>query len=346
MKILMFVPSFFPHIGGVEKHSLEISKVLSKQGHRIYIITRKYEKILKNVEKHGKIIIIRIPDKNHFRTWIELFKYKQLFKKCDIIHCHDFITFYWYIPFILINSNLYITFHGFEKYPIPKIYIFLRKIAEIFTKGNICVGKFISKYYKTKPTFIIYGGVNTKKSNDVNEINNKILNTALFIGRLEPDTGILEYIKAIKILKYKYNREILLEICGDGRLRKIIEDYGEKNKLTININGFIKNLDEFYDKSGVVLCSSYLSILESLNKKKLVISIYQNELKKDYLNLSPFREYILITKTPKEIAKSLIKFFERNKKITTKIRNGYKFSLNNDWTSLVQIYLNIWKSGF
>ncbi len=343
MKILMFVPSFFPHIGGVEKHSLEISKVLSKQGHRIYIITRKYEKTLRNVEKHGQIIIIRIPDKNHFRTWIELFKYKQLFKKCDIIHCHDFITFYWYFPFILINSNLYITFHGFEKYPIPKIYIFLRKIAEIFTKGNICVGKFISKYYKTKPTFIIYGGINTKKSNDVNEITNKILNSALFIGRLEPDTGILEYIKAIKILKYKYDREITLEICGDGRLRKIIEDYSEKNKLTVNINGFIKTLDGFYKKSGVVLCSSYLCILESLYRKKFVISIYQNKLKKDYLGLSPFRKYVLVCKDSSQIALNIKHIIESRQFTNKMILDGYNYSLKQPWTKLSNIYKSLWK---
>lgn len=343
MKILMFVPSFFPHIGGVEKHSLEISKVLSKQGHRIYIITRKYEKILKNVEKHGKIIIIRIPDKNHFRTWIELFKYKQLFKKCDIIHFHDFITFYWYIPFILINSNLYITFHGFEKYPIPKIYIFLRKIAEIFTKGNICVGKFILKYYKTKPNYITYGGINTNQIVEKSKESSYKLNNALFIGRLELDTGIIEYINALKILKQDYDINLKLDICGDGKLSTYIKGFSKKFNLSVSLNGFKENLDKFYNTAGIIFCSSYLCILESLFKKKFVVSVYQNKLKKNYLFLSPFRKFISIAKSPIDIAHHIVNMREFEKEFYQRSIKGYKFSLNNDWRNLVNLYLKLWK---
>ena len=343
MKILMLIPLFFPHIGGVEKHTIEVSKLLSKQGHKIYIITKRYEKKLKKVEKIGETIIIRIPNKRFFGIWINLLKYKSLFKKCDIIHCHDFNTFYWYLPFILINSNLYITFHGFEKYPIPKIYTILRKVAEIFTKGNICVGKFITKYYRTKPTFITYGGVNLSEKYEINKKIPKKLNSALFIGRLEPDTGILEYIRAIKILKYKFKIDISLEICGDGKLRSIIEEYSEKNRLTIRINGFVRNLNDYYNKNGIILCSSYLCILESLYRKKLVISIYQNELKKDYLQNSPFIDYILISKNSNEIAKNVKKFLESDKEIYTRIRNGFEFALKNDWSRIISIYIKLWK---
>ncbi len=343
MRILMLVPSFFPHIGGVEKHTLEISRNLIIQGHDIVIFTLKFDEKLANFEKFNKISIIRLLKKNYFKIWSQLLKYRSWIKNFDIIHCHDFPTFYWFIPLLIYNSNLYITFHGFEKYPIPKIYIFLRKIAEIVAKGNICVGKFITKYYKTKPTFITYGGMNIPKKYELFLPINITQKSALFIGRLETDTGILEYIKAIKILKYDYNVEITLEICGDGKLRNIIEKFSKKYDLKIKINGFINEINDFYNKSEIILCSGYLSILEALSKKKLVISIYQNQLKKDYLMLSPFKKFILIAKTPDEIASYIVKFPEMNEDINNKINNGYNFSLNNDWVNLVQLYMKLWK---
>src|SRR5436190_5487473 len=39
MKVLCFTPSFYPKIGGVEKHVLEISKELLKQGHIVSVLT-------------------------------------------------------------------------------------------------------------------------------------------------------------------------------------------------------------------------------------------------------------------------------------------------------------------
>jgi len=259
----------------------------------------------------------------------------------------DFNTFYWYIPFILFNSNIYITFHGFEKNPIPKHYIILRKIAEIFTKANICVGKFIIKYYHTKPNYITYGGINTGQL-DKNNINKKYnINSALFIGRLESDTGILEYIKALKILKRQYNINLHLEICGNGKLKTFIEKYSRKYDLSVKINGFIEDLEKYYDESEIVLCSSYLTILESLFKKRIVISLYQNKLKEDYLKLSPFARYILIAKDPDEIAQIIKNYLlsnKNNEELKSKIIKGHKFSLNNDWNKVVKIYLKLWKS--
>lgn len=346
MKILMLVPLFYPHIGGVEKHLLEISKNLIKNGHIIFIITIKYSEKLKDFERLNNISIIRIPNQNYFKIWIYIFKYRNLLRKCDIIHFHDFNTFYWFAPFILYNSNIFITFHGFEKYPIPKVNIVLRKIAEIFTKGNICVGKFILKYYKTKSTFITYGGINLKESDNNIHKKSKYSHSALFIGRLESDTGILKYIRALRILKEKYNIELHLEICGDGKLRKVIEDYSKKFNLSVNINGFIENLDNYYHQCGFVFCSSYLTILESLYKKKIIISIYQNELKKDYLGQSPFIKFILIAKIPNEIAQYIKKLLNSDEFITEKTIEGYKFSLKNQWSRVSKLYTKLWAHRF
>ena len=62
MNILFFSRLFYPHIGGVEKHVLEISKILIKKGHKIVVVTEQHQKDLKSKEKVEGIEVYRIPD--------------------------------------------------------------------------------------------------------------------------------------------------------------------------------------------------------------------------------------------------------------------------------------------
>lgn len=344
----MLAERFFPEIGGVEKHCFEISKRIVQDGHNLTIITKKTQKRTKKYEKLDGIKIYRIAQNNYFLTWINLSKFCMKFPRFDLIHCHDFVSFYWIFPFIFLNQNIYITFHGFERYPIPKINILLRKIAEYITKGNICVGRFIKKYYKTNPTCITYGGINLinkkEKIKAKKESAPKIPDKLLFIGRLEKDTGILYYIKALKILKSDYKLNLELDLCGEGRLENIIRKYTKKNNLAVNFEGFVSKIDGCIMNSGIILASSYLSILESLYNEKIVISTYQNELKKDYLELSPFSKYIMICKNPCEIAEAIANIVEKKADYEKKIKSAFHFAKTQTWDNVYNLYTNLWNS--
>src|SRR6185437_16481202 len=94
MKILFLSRLFYPHIGGVEKHVMEISKLLVKQGHTVTIITERYDKKLAEKEIINSITIYRVntgkEDRNKkFQIWKEMFRLKHLIQKAEIVHCHD-----------------------------------------------------------------------------------------------------------------------------------------------------------------------------------------------------------------------------------------------------------------
>ena len=117
MKILFFSRLFYPHIGGVEKHVLEISRLLIKKGHKVCIITEKYENNLKSQEVIEGIDVYRIDIKNKSKklsVWSWLFKNVNLIKDADVVHCHD--VFFWYLPFRFLFpfKKVYTTFHGYE----------------------------------------------------------------------------------------------------------------------------------------------------------------------------------------------------------------------------------------
>lgn len=355
MKIVFLCRYFYPHIGGVEKHCLELGKELIKKGHSVTVITSResfsqntnYHSRLLSDRKTGDIDKIKIIYINNgkvnklekFKAWRELIKLKNVIKNADIIHCHD--IFYWYLPFRLIypKKKVFVTFHGYEGNLIPnKRSIFMHRLAEKLTNGNICVGNFYEKWYQTKPNYTIYGAV--KKINSRDKSN--LLSKAIFIGRLEKETGIMEYLNAIKILKAK-KITMALDVYGDGSLRKISETFAKKNRLKIQFKGFVPNADEQIKNYNFVFTSRYLGILESLASRRIVFALYNNKIKKDYLVNTPFKNFILIFKNAEELSKGIIDVMNNGYKYKNMIDYGYKWVKNKTWKDIANTYLDLWK---
>lgn len=157
MKLLFLTRLYLPHVGGVERHVEGICRILSRK-HQIKIITEKYDDSLKDYEKIAGIEVYRMKASGKIAIWKWMHKNRHLLNWADVIHGHD--VYFWIIPFRLRHPNkkTFVTFHGWEgKYPIPVKNIIMRKLSEILAKGNICVGDFIFKWYKTKPDLVTYG---------------------------------------------------------------------------------------------------------------------------------------------------------------------------------------------
>lgn len=355
MKILFLTRSFYPNQGGVEKHILEISNIIIKLGHSITVITEQPQNIEKSnyqskissaisVGKTNKIRILRIETgKNNwfkkFRVWSKLFKYLKVIWSADVIHCHD--VFFWYLPFRFLFpfKKVYTTFHGYEGNNLPaRKAILMHKLSEKLSNGNICVGDFLKKWYKTKPDYVIYGGVNKKIFNQ--KFMNRNNNNIIFIGRLEIETGIMEYLKALKILKDK-GKMFVLDVYGKGTLENEVKKYSTDNKLSVNLKGFNDNIESIIPNYEYVFCSRYLGILESLASRKKVFAEYNNAIKKDYLVLTPFAEYISISGNAKELAINMEKVISATLSLNTE--SAYKWVKDKTWEKVVTTYLDLWE---
>ena len=340
MKILIFSRFFAPHIGGVEKHIQKISEILLKKGFKVVLITEKFEDNLSEQENIDGIEVYRINlfknlnllKLNKFLIWYWLFKNFRLIKEADIVHCHD--IFFWYLPFRFLfpKKPVYITFHGWEGiFPIPKRYILARKIWEKLAWGNICVGEYLSKWYGTKPSFVSYGGAEVRKEEP--KVSNK--NKIVFIGRLEKDVGLPVYFKTLNILK-RNKIDLEIEFCGDGALRKEAEKYGK-------VFGFTKNILTKITKSNFIFASSYLSIIEAMNFKRLVISVWEDLLKKDYLLLSPFRDFLIAGSDPEKISEKILYFLNHPEEEKKLVEKAYNWARTQTWEKVADLYLKLWK---
>src|SRR3990167_10093879 len=357
-KILFLTRSFYPNIGGVEKHILELSKVLIAKGHKISVITEKpysnnYHSGSSSDKLKGEILgikIVRIDAGNNnwfkkFRIWLQLLRNIKKIYSADIVHCHD--VFFWYLPFRFIFpfKKIYTTFHGYEGNMIPtKKAIFMHKIAEKLSNGNICVGDYLKKWYGTKPDYITYGAVETP--NHKLQITNKSKRKnskykILFLGRLEEETGIMEYLKALLMLK-NIGTKFELTILGDGKLRRKAETFSKSNKINAEFKGFVENTDKYFRVCDFVFTSRYLGILEALAYKKLVFAHYNNPIKEDYLEMAPFSKFISISKNHQGLAKQIEFFLRENETSNDLIGNGFGWVKKQNWSNITDIYSDLW----
>ena len=340
VNILFFSRLFYPHIGGVEKHLLEISRLLLKKGHEVSIVTEQHEKKIKLEEKFEGIKIYRIPDLSEgwvkkFRIWLWLWKHKDLVAKADIVHCHD--VFFWYLPFrfLFFRKPVYTTFHGYESYPIKRKSIWVRKISEKLSKGNICIGSFMKKWYGVKPDYVSYGGVNIVNSE---KLKVKSSAGAVFIGRLDEQTGIKTYVNAVKLIKKKIPN-FKFEIVGDGKYRKEIEK-------DFKVLGFQKKPEKYFLEYNFAFVSRYLTIFEAMAAKRLVFAAYDNPLKEDYLKMSPFAELINIVGSENELAEKVLHFLNNPKEAEMLVENAFEWIKKNTWKEMYDTYLRLWNNSF
>lgn len=332
MKILHLSRRFYPHLGGVETHVYEISKILIKRRHKVSIITQQFSQKEQLEETIEGITIYRIPlicNEDKWKTWLWMWQHRQLFIGAHKIHIHD--VFWWTLPLLpLIQKNLYITFHGYEGNEAPNVNKrFWHQAAAFVTQANLCIGGFHEKWYGVKPTMVSFGAASTNK-----KIHSKNKNNIIFIGRLEHDNGIIEYINAMLLLQ---KNNFILDVYGDGSLKDECEDIVKKYKLPVIFHGFVDNAAQYLSDYSIAFVSRYLAIVEALQIGNTVIAHYNNEIKKDYLMLSPFSNWISIVGTSNEISKAV----QKEKRLPEMSR---KWAEAQTWDKMVDGYEKLWQT--
>jgi glycosyltransferase involved in cell wall biosynthesis len=347
MTILFFTRLFHPHVGGVEKHVLNVSKLLIKAGYRVCVVAEKHDAKLKEKEKYQGIFIYRISvteseHRKKYEIWKWIFSHMDLIRYADIIHCHD--VFFWYLPFRFIfpAKKIYVTFHGYEGNSLPTMKArIMHKIAEKLSRGNICVGDYLAKWYGTKPTYVTYGAVDP---HNVKAGSLKLQNPLkiLFVGRLEPETSIMGYLEICRILQRK-GVKFLFTIVGDGALRKQAEDFAQKHNLPAKFIGSVQEVDSYYKQASFVFSSRYLSTLEAFINKKYVFCLCNNELHQDCFRLSPFANWLSLRNNSSDLAKDVLQYIENPFKKKDVIESAYRFVRRQSWSNMVELYEKLWQ---
>lgn len=319
MKALIITESYLPKLGGVEKHIALVKPHLEKAGFEFDIFNK--SEVFKNRQLKKFLGLVQI--------WLELAKQIKLIKKADIIFIHD--VFIYYLPFKIIfpKKKVVTIFHGWEKiYPVPWKNILYKQLAQKLSSKTISIGSYINKYYRLndKNNYLSYGSVDLP-STEIS-LTQKDKNSFLYIGRLEKDTGLPIFLELLNILSAK---KIIFSVkfCGDGPMKKDCLKYGE-------VLGFV-DVKKYLEKSAVCFAGGYLSILEAMAYKNIVLSAFDNELKKDYLLSSPFANGIICA----DKAQALFEDYSNLENRQKLIENNYQLAKKHSFEKLANLYIQV-----
>ncbi len=337
-KVLFLARRYAPHVGGVETHVEHLSQFLLQKNYAVTIITERFRSTdlsRKEIIDGAFVYRIDLPkgQTSKWRIWWWCLLHLGVFLDTEIIHIHD--VFFWIIPIYpllwIMRKKIFITFHGYEAPgPLTPKQIRWHQIAEKYTRGNICVGGFHRKYYGVKPTTVTYGGVETVNAHH-SQKNKKLI----FVGRLSNDTGIKEYLQALQLLQEK-KVFCHLDVMGDGDLRDECQNFAKEHHLDVTFHGFVEHAAAELEKYEVVFASQYLSILDAMSQGCAVIAYANTPIKKDYLSMTPFAEWITITYSVKEIAEAI----EHPRPVS---KHGTGWAKKQTWEKLGKEYVELWK---
>lgn len=337
----MITPSFHPIVGGVETHVRRVSECLSEQGHQVSVLTHADQP---SEEQLGPLAIHRLPRTNWWAAWRSA---RPHLAAAEIVHCHDAYSFlHFCLPscYLPPRRPLFLTFHGYESYPIRAEAIRWRRFSRRRVRDALCMGEFICRWYGTSCFAVSYGGADPVAV----PVACPARPGALFIGRLAEDTSILLYLQALSLLKGEHGRSLPLTVVGDGPLRGPAQRYAEGQGLQVKFLGVVADPSDQFAQADFAFVSGYLAMWQALARRRLMFAAYENELKEDYLRCFPrAEETMMIAGDPEELARQLDRHLG-DPAAGEGIRElGARLAAEHSWDRVAELYLQMYRThGF
>tara|TARA_B100000401_G_scaffold438159_1_gene385670 strand:+ start:1673 stop:2767 length:1095 start_codon:yes stop_codon:yes gene_type:complete len=287
--LILFMPTI--EVGGVEKNFIIISNFLASKFDRLSVVTTSNNKKNKFSKKINFISQSKINLSNYSRRFKFLVGLLILAKEIiknnnNVVLCFQANIYCIYLcklfrTKVIVRSNS--SPEGWSKNFLKKlIYKHAFSIADKIIVNSLEFKNQIKKKFNVK-SLCIYNPLN---KNEIINLSKKKINISFFkknclnfinVARLEDQKDHMTLLNAFLNLKNLINFRLL--IIGDGKNKKKIKKFIEKNKLKNQIK-ILKNIDNpfpYIRKSNIFILSSLYEglpnvLLEAITLNKYVIS--------------------------------------------------------------------------
>lgn len=252
MKVLQLTVHYSPNLGGVETHLLDLIRELVKRKHQIFVLTYRplsVKAAWRVREKQPGIDILRLPwlpglfnKLSAYPMWEFLYLFPGLFLalpfvliafRPNVIHAHGLVAgcvgVFWGR---LFGVRTVISTHSIYHFPPSGLYRWAAKTILTWADQNLCLSNQSKNELtalgvpKEKVGRFVYW-VDLQKFKPLNKLKcKKELGwsgqfVVFFLGRLVPEKGIPELLRAVKLFK----KGIRLVIAGSGPLESAAKNY-------------------------------------------------------------------------------------------------------------------------
>ncbi len=371
MRILQISINFFPNVGGVETHLLDLVDALTVRKHQVTVLTYRplsHKASWKMFESRKNLVIFRIP-------WLAGYFYKLvkyplleflyltpglflllpffiLFTRSEVVHAHGIsagaVAVFWTK---VLRRRVILSTHNYYGFPDKGLYKYFVTQIFRFSDHVLCLSKQSKKEVKalglpdekvTVFTYWIDLELFSKVTTAKKELKWNNFFVVLFVGRLVPEKGVMELLEAANI----GDRKIHYMLAGTGPLKDVIEEYTNKFD-NIHYLGTISqpSLPTYYSAADIVIVPSTHEegfgrvILESLACGTPVIAANRGAIP-EAMNETVGQ---LITISPRSINESVEKLYRNPLKLKKLSDHSSKFAKDRYSEKNVQTIISTYK---
>jgi len=346
VRILFFVYRFWPEVGGVEKYIQLLSAALCEMGHEVRILTPAHRPGLPARETHDGLEIHRFPGyRSPARAWLRLMRLRRLFRWATVIHVsntHVLEYFYRMVAWTLPDRPVFLTRHGMSYlYPVPASERARARRSLEWVDGVAHDGCFIEKRLGVRPDIVPDQGL-WPEANDLPVIAEPPPESAVFVGRLEADSGIQMYVDAIACLRDQHRRTVTLHVYGGGSLEEHLRRRVERQDLPVVFHGWQPGAQDRITDGCFAFVAGRMAMQEAMARRRLVVAACVDPLKRDYVCGEPFSPHVVAGADAKSIALQVAYYATHETKRRQRVEAAYAYARRLSWKKTAAAYLELW----
>lgn len=347
MRIVFLVHRYWPLVGGVEKYIHELAKALLAMGHEVEVVAGAVKEGLQPREDHDGVRIHRFPalrSPARSRWWF--IRNLSIFRQADVIHVSNthMLEYLWRMLGMLVDRRkVFLTRHGMSYvYPVPESEKRRARRSLSLARGVVHDGEFIGKWLGVEPDLCPNQGL-SPVADDIEFVPEPPPDSATFIGRLEPDSGIGIYMDGMQTLCRGLGRTFSLHVYGDGSLSTELRRRAVDQNLPIHFHGRTPNAQRHIGDSCFAFIDGRMAIQEAMARRRLVFAAYIDPLKRDYVGTEPFSPYLVAVGSGAELAQQVCHYIDRPGERRTLVDAAFDHACRLSWHRTADAYFQLWR---
>lgn len=347
MKIVLLAHRFWPCVGGVENYVGGLARALLGRGHDVTVVAGATQDDLPERDSVRGVKVLRFPARRSpLRCRLWFWRGREVFQSADVVqvsNTHVLEHFRRMTRPWLNWSNVFLTRHGMSgRFPVPQSDIDRARRAQQWVRGVAHDGQFIARWLGVSADICPDPGLEPA-ADELPRVTPEGKMTATFVGRLEPDTGITTYLDAVHILREVHGCALSLRVVGDGSMRAELEERARRDRLPVEFLGQREDAADQLLRSRFAFVDGRMAILEAFARRRVVLSAYGNEWKKDYLTGERFSPFLAAFPDGATLAAAVVRLADEPEELERRAVAAFEFARGLSWDRCAVCFETMWR---
>lgn len=349
LRVAFFVKRFWPDVGGVEKYVFELAQALLELGHCVHVIAGDPEGTRPATESHEGIEILRYPSRRStLRAAWALRRATPVLHRADVIHVSDVEMLERYERFLARRVGakpVFLTRHGMSlRDPVTVEELRRHERARRCVAGMLDDGTFIQRRYGATPDAVPDPGLRPM-ADELSTSPEPQAARAVFVGRLEPDTGVDIYLDGLQALRERHGIHLPLTVYADGSRRDELRRRAETFDLDVRWEAPRADAQDRLCDGTLAFVSGRMSIFEAMARRRCVVAAYMDPLKRDYVCGEWFSPLIGRARDGAEVAEHVAELLRDPRLRRARAEAAFQAVRRLNWGATAREYVRVWRAG-